>query len=75
MWCVASWTRNSKSDGVGIEAGSDEWWAGIQVRNTAVLVVSLAIRLAGEDWRELQCDGWNHFPVSVNLGDEPLNSA
>lgn len=55
------------------EADSDEWWAGIQVRNTTRLVASLAIRLPEGNWVELERDPWNHFPVSADLGNGPFD--
>jgi expansin (peptidoglycan-binding protein) len=32
------------------ERDSDEWWAGIQVRNPALPVAKLEIRYGSEDW-------------------------
>ncbi len=56
------------------EADSNEWWAGIQIRNPALPVASLAIRYSDEDgWVELSMDGWNHFPVSADLGSGPFD--
>lgn len=56
------------------EPDSHEWWAGIQVRNPALPVASLSIRYTGEDgWIELERDGWNHFPISADLGDGPFD--
>jgi expansin (peptidoglycan-binding protein) len=45
----------------------------LQVRNATLLVASLAIRLPEEGWVELERDGWNHFPVSANLGSGPFD--
>jgi expansin len=56
------------------EPDSDDEWAAIQVRNTTLPVASLAIRVPSEQaFRELQRDGWNHFPVSAKLGAGPFD--
>ncbi len=55
------------------EAESDEWWAGIQVRNVNLPVAGLSIRLPEEGWTDLKRDGWNHFPVSASLGNGPFD--
>lgn len=55
------------------ERESDEWWAGIQVRNPALPVASLSIRYNGGDFERLEMDGWNHFPVSGDLGEGPFD--
>ena len=55
------------------ETDSDEWWAGIQVRNPALPVSGLAIRIGGGEWTALEMDGWNHFPVSADLGGGPFD--
>jgi expansin len=57
---------------IAYEVDSDEWWAGIQVRNPALPVDYLEIRYA-EDWERLEMDGWNHFPVSGDLGTGPFD--
>lgn len=54
------------------EEDSDEWWAGIQVRNAVLPVDFLEIRYAGF-WERLEMDGWNHFPVSGDLGTGPFD--
>ncbi len=55
------------------EPDSDEWWAGVQVRNPALPVADLAIRIGGGEWMELERDGWDHFPVSAELGTGPFD--
>jgi len=56
------------------EPDSNQWWAGIQIRNPALPVASVAIRvLAGADFVELERDGWDHFPISAYLGQGPFD--
>jgi len=56
------------------EADSDEWWGGIQIRNPALPVTTIAIRYAQDPgWEQLTMDGWNHFPVSGDLGSGPFD--
>lgn len=56
------------------EPDSNEWWAGVQVRNPVLPVSELAIRYSAEDgWVALEMDGWNHFPVSADLGEGPFD--
>ncbi len=55
------------------ERDSDEWWAGIQVRNPTLPVATLEIRYGTQDWVMLERDGWDHFPVSGDLGEGPFD--
>lgn len=55
------------------ERESDQWWAGIQVRNPALPVAKLEVRYGNEDWIELERDRSDHFPVSGELGDGPFD--
>lgn len=56
------------------EKDSHAWWAGIQVRNPALPVASLAILYSAEDgWKTLERDNWDHFPVSAELGSGPFD--
>jgi len=56
------------------EVDSDEWWAGIQIRNPALPVTTLSIRYSDADgWVDLTMDGWNHFPVTGDLGGGPFD--
>ena len=55
------------------ERDSDHFWAGIQVRNPALPVAKLEIRYGSEDWTVLERDGWDHFPVSGDLGSGPFD--
>ncbi|MBI5532333.1 MAG: hypothetical protein HY898_06445 [Deltaproteobacteria bacterium] len=56
------------------EKDSDEWWAGIQVRNPALPVNALSIRYSATvGWVPLSLDGWDHFPVSADLGSGPFD--
>ena len=56
------------------EKDSHEWWAGIQVRNPALPIAELSIRYSEEDgWVTLHMDGWNHFPISAELGAGPFD--
>lgn len=71
-WQLVPCVRTSPIE-FSYEADSDEWWAGIQVRNTTLPVASLWIDLPEQGWTELERDGWNHFPVSANLGSGPFD--
>jgi len=56
------------------EPDSDEWFAGIQIRNPALPVAEIDIRFSDEaGWVTLQMDGWNHFPISDDLGSGPFD--
>jgi expansin (peptidoglycan-binding protein) len=54
------------------EADSDEWWAGIQIRNSRLPIRGLAILLPS-GWTPLTRDHWNHFPISAELGSGPFD--
>ena len=58
---------------ISYESDSDEWWAGIQIRNAVLPVESLEIRYDDNDWERLEMDGWNHFPVSGDLASGPFD--
>lgn len=55
------------------EADSDEWWAGIQVRNSRLPIAGLSIRVSDDGWIAMTRDGWNHFPISADLGAGPFD--
>ena len=56
------------------EEDSGAWWTGIQVRNPALPVVGLAVRIDdGGEWQVLEKDGWDHFPLSGDLGEGPFD--
>jgi expansin (peptidoglycan-binding protein) len=56
------------------EPDSDEWFAGIQIRNPALPIAELDIRFSDEvGWVTLEMDGWNHFPISDDLGSGPFD--
>jgi expansin (peptidoglycan-binding protein) len=56
------------------EPDSHEWFAGIQIRNPALPVAELDIRFSDAvGWVTLEMDGWNHFPISDDLGSGPFD--
>ena len=56
------------------EDDSDEWWTGVQIRNPVLPAATLSILYSEADgWVDLEMDGWNHFPVSGELGEGPFD--
>ena len=44
-----------------------------QARNPALPIAGLSIRYSDAGWEALEMDGWNHFPVSDDLGSGPFD--